>query len=80
MALDCTDPEPKAFPPRRRRRMKRPLPWPASRISDETLYSLWLMKETGGRSIARLVEEAVVCYLASPPANPMDAVVTERSA
>ena len=47
--------------------MRRPLPWPASRVDDGNLYALWCRGRDQRRPITALLAEAVARYLVDEP-------------
>jgi len=65
--------------PRPRDRLRRPLPWPCSRISPEELHALWLRGQIEQRTISKQVHEAVARYIAEGISGP-PSVPPERDA
>ena len=60
-AMDPPLPEPRLPEPRRRRR---PLPWPAGRITADELHALWLAGQVEGLTISEIVHRAVLSEIA----------------
>ena len=63
MAPDFIDPQPKPLPPPRRR-LRRTLAWPASKLDSAVIYALWCRGQAERRPMTAILAEAVVRYLA----------------